>query len=85
MEEPPDLAPTQLLADDCGSACTVTGRFDAMDKTVAQIDASVGVINDRVGDLDRKVDFLTSTTTLIAQQVGIKEDELPIMRGPDKP
>ena len=67
------VSDTRDQATETGANVTVlTGRFDAIDKTVTQIDVSVSGLKDRMDGLDRKADFLTSTTTSSPSRSGSK-------------
>jgi hypothetical protein len=62
-----------------GAGLTVlAGRFDGLEKQVDQVDV-------RVQSLGDKVDYLTSTTLLVARAVGIPQTDLPLARDPEKP
>lgn len=80
------VSDTRDQATKTGADVTVlTGRFDALEKTVAQIDGTVQGMSADVQTLGGKVDFLTATTTMIARTVGIAEKDLPLPLDPDKP
>jgi hypothetical protein len=73
------VSDTRDTATTIGADVTVLkGRFDGLERQVANVDSRLGAVNE-------KVDYLTATTNLVARAVGISANELPQPRDPNKP